>query len=161
MKRMFFSALLIVAFSNVSFTREFVAEGKTYSALGDFKIEIADNPVTINGEDFRTFVISYQNSPLEVKVAIRKDRNCKKYIVLSDKLSVQYVCNAHYFGVEMLDKSLKNEGYATSEAAMNWGEYFHQKVLTSGQGCELDNTLLIAAYFPKLINETSGQVAGR
>ena len=47
MKRMFFAALLIVAFSSASFSREFVAGRKTYSALGDYKIEIADNSVTL------------------------------------------------------------------------------------------------------------------
>ena len=45
MKKMFFTALLTVAFGSASFSREFVAEGKTYSALGDYRIEIADNPV--------------------------------------------------------------------------------------------------------------------
>ena len=84
MKRMFFAALLIVAFSTASFSREFVASGKTYSALGDYKIKIADNPVAINGNQLKAYVISYQNSPMEVKVVIRKDKECKNYIVLSD-----------------------------------------------------------------------------
>ena len=105
MKRMFFAALLIVAFSSASFSREFVAGGKTHSALGDYKIEIADNPVMINGEELKAYVISYQNSPMEVKVVIKKDKKCKNFIVLSDKLAVQYVCNGDYFGVQKLDKS--------------------------------------------------------
>jgi hypothetical protein len=161
MKRMFFAALLLVAFSNASFTKELVAEGRTFSALGDYKIEVADDPVTINGKEFKAFVISYQNTPLEVKVAVRNDQKGKKYIVLSDKLCVQYVCNETYFGVERLDKSFAKDGYTTSDAALNRNEYFHQKVLTSGQGCELDNTRLIAAYFPKLINSTGETVSAR
>jgi hypothetical protein len=152
MKRMFFAAILTLIFSTASYAKEVVAEGKTNSALGDYKIEIANDPVTINGEEFKAFVISYQNSPLEVKVAIRDEGKQKRYVVLSDKLSVQYICNAHYFGVERLDKSFEKMGYSTSDAALNRSEYFHQKVLTSGQGCELDNTSLIAAYFPRLIN---------
>ena len=159
MKKMLFIALLTVAFGSASYSREFVAEGKTYSALGDYKIEIADNPVVINGDEFKTFVISYQNTPLEVKVAVKKDRDGKKYIVLSEKLCVQYVCNAHYFGVERLDKSFEKEGYATSDLFLDKSEYFHQKVLTSGQGCELDNTRLIASYFPMLIKDNGNSVA--
>jgi hypothetical protein len=151
MKRMFFAALLIVAFSNASFSREFVAGGKTHSALGDYKIEIAENPVTINGEELKAFVISYQNSPLEVTVVVRKGKKCKNYIVLSDKLSVQYVCNANYFGVEKLDKALVADGYTTSDESLNRSEYFHQKVLAPGQRSEIENTQLIAAYFPMLI----------
>ena len=158
---MFFAALLLVAFSSASFSREFVAGGKTHSALGDYKIEIADNPVTINGEELKAFVISYQNSPLEVTVVIKKDRKCKNYIVLSDKLSVQYVCNENYFGVEKLDKSLEKDGYETFDAALNRSEYFHQKVIAPGKRGEIENTQLIAAYFPMLINSTGESLAAR
>jgi hypothetical protein len=153
MKRMFFAALLIVAFSSASFSREFVAGGKTHSTLGDYKIEIAENPVTINGEEFKAYVISYQNSPLEVKIVITKGKKCKNYLVLSDKLSVQYVCNENYFGVEMLDKSLAVDGYSTSTAALNRSEYYHQKVLAPGKRGEIENAQLIAAYFPMLLTE--------
>ena len=150
---MFFAAVLITGFCTASFSKEVVAEGKTHSALGDYRIETSNDPVTIQGEEFNVFVITYKNSPLEVKVAVRNEGKCKKYIVLSDKLSVQYVCNANYFGVERLDKSFEKDGYTTSDAALNRSEYFHQKVLTSGQGCELDNTMLIAAFFPRLLSE--------
>jgi hypothetical protein len=153
MKRMFFAALLIVAFSTASFSREFVASGKTYSALGDYKIKIADNPVAINGNQLKAYVISYQNSPMEVKVVIRKDKECKNYIVLSDKLSVEYVCNGDYFGVQKLEKSLEKDGYATSDEALNRSEYFHQKLLIQGRQDEIEATKLIAAYFPMLIKE--------
>ena len=151
MKRMFFAAILLTVISVASFSRELVAEGKTNSAMGDYKIEMADDPVVINGEKFKAYVISYQNSPLEVKVAVKKEKGCKKYLVLSEKLSVQYVCNANYFGVERLDKSFETAGFATTDATLNRSEYFHQKVITSGGNCELDNTMLIAAFFPKLI----------
>jgi hypothetical protein len=160
MKRILFAVILIV-FSAASFAKEVVAEGKTHSALGDYKIEVADQSMIINGEVFTPFVISYQNSPMEVKVAIKSDKDCKKYYVLSDYLLVQYVCNANYFGVEMLDKSFEKGGFSTSHANLNKSEYFHQKVLTSGQACELDNTMLIAAYFPRLINNMSEIVAAK
>jgi hypothetical protein len=161
MKRMFFAAILIVAFSTASFSREYVAGGKTHSAFGDYKIEIADKPVTINGEDLKAFVISYQNTPLEVTVVISKDRKCKKYIVLSDKLSVQYVCNENYFGVQKLDKSMEINGYTASDAALNRSEYFHQKVIAPGKRGEIENTQLIAAYFPMLIKSSEEVLAVR
>lgn len=158
---MILASILIVAFSSASFSREVVAEGKTHSILGDYKIEIANSPVTINGEEFKAFVISYQNSPMEVKVAVKNDGKEKKYFVLSEKLSVQYVCNENYFGVERLDKSFEKDGYSTSEAALNRPEYFHQKALTSGQGCEMDNTMLIAAYFPRLLAVNGNMVSAK
>ena len=154
MKRLFFLALLTVAFSSATYARELVAEGKTHSALGDYKIEKADNPVVINGEEFKAFVISYQNSPMEVTIVIKPGKNCKNYIVLSDKLTLQYVCNENYFGVEKLDKSLVIEGFNATEAGLNRSEYFHQKKLAPGKRGELENTQLIAAFFPMLIENS-------
>lgn len=154
MKKMLFTVLLLAAICSTTFSKEFVASGKTFSSLGDYKIELADNPVTLNGENLKTFIISYQNSPMEVKVVIRKDKKCKKYIVLSDKLSIQYVCNENYFGVEKLDKSFKKDGYSTIDAALNREEYFHQKVLAPGKRGEVENAQLIAAYFPMLLKDT-------
>jgi hypothetical protein len=153
MKRMFFAALLIVAFSSASFSREFVAEGKTYSAVGDYKIKLADNPVTINGVQLKAYVISYENSPLEVKVAIMKDKKCKNYIVLSDKLSIEYVCNGDYFGVQKLGKSFEKDGILTSDESLNRSEYFHQRLIAQGKQGEIEATQLIAAYFPMLIKD--------
>jgi hypothetical protein len=151
MKRVLIAGLLMLALSTASFSREFVAAGKTHSALGDYKIEMADKPVTINGEELKAFVISYQNSPLEVTVAIKKDKKCKNYIVLSDKLSVQYVCNGDYFGVQKLDKSMDLVGYSKSEEALDRSQYFHQKLIVPGMSSEIESTQLIAAYFPLLI----------
>jgi hypothetical protein len=151
MKRMIFLALLTIAFSSASFARDFVAEGKTYSALGDYRIEKADNPVMINGEEFKAYVISYENTPMEVTVVIRPGKKCKNYIVLSDKLAVQYVCNEYYFGVEKLDKSLAVQGFKPTEEGLNQSEYFHQKKLAEGKRGELESTQLIAAYFPLLL----------
>jgi hypothetical protein len=78
MKRIFFAAILTLIFSAAFFAREVVAEGKSNSTMGDHNIEIANNPVTINGEEFKAYVISYQNSYLEVKVAIRDEGNQKR-----------------------------------------------------------------------------------
>jgi hypothetical protein len=90
---------------------------------------------------------------MEVQVVVRKDKKCKNYIVLSDKLSVQYVCNGDYFGVQKLENSLKKDGYATSDEALNRSEYFHQKLIAQGKQDEIEATRLIAAYFPLLIKE--------
>ena len=161
MKRMLFAAILLVAFSTASFTREYVASGKTHTTLGDYKIEKAENPVILNGQELNALVISYQNSPLEVTLVIKKGDKCKNYIVLSDKLSVQYVCNENFFGVQKLDKSLEKDGYSTSDLALNRNEYFHQKVLAPGKRGEIENAQLIAAYFPMLINSSEITLAER
>lgn len=159
MKRMILATMLIAAFCTASFAKKLVAEGATFTTLGNYRIELAENLIIINGEECKTFMITYENSPIEVTVAISKDRKCKKYIVLSDKLSVQYVCNGSYFGVEKLDKVFEKDGYKTSDAAMNRSEYFHQKVLNPGGRGEIEATQLIAAFFPRLLNDTGEATA--
>jgi hypothetical protein len=161
MKRVISAAVLAVVFCSASFAGKVVAEGPTFTALGNYTIQTADNPVFVKGEDCKAFVISYENSPMEVTVAICKERNCKKYIVLSDKLSVQYVCNSNYFGVEKLDKALEKDGYKTSDSELNRSEYYHQKVLTPGKRSELEATQLIASYFPMLLNNPTTGIASR
>jgi hypothetical protein len=161
MKRLFFAAVLMIAFCTASFAGKVVAEGKTFTALGDYTIETADNPALVKGVECKTFVISYENTPMKVTVAICKDRKCKKYVVLSDKLSVQYVCNENYFGVEKLDKAFEKDGYKTSDTELNRSEYFHQKVISPGKRGELEATQLIAAYFPMLLNTTTEAIASR
>lgn len=150
MKKILIVAFLMAAINTASFSREFVAGGKTHTPLGDYRVEVADNPVIINNQELKTFIISYENSPMVVKVAIMKGKKCKDYIVISDKLCIKYVCTENYFGVEKLKGQV--EGLATSDTFLNRSEYFHQKVLTPGQQNEIENTMIIAAFFPRLIN---------
>jgi hypothetical protein len=159
MKRIILTAVIILAVSFASFARKFLAEGKTNSAFGNYKIEIDDKFITLDGKQHKPFVISYENSDKEVRVAIDMDRKGKKYYVLSENLSVQYVCNRKYFGVEKLNQELEKDGYKTSETALNKSEYFHQKVIKSGKGSALDNTKLIATFYPMLINNTENVLA--
>ncbi len=161
MKRILLGTLLIFAFSMAASARKFVAEGKTHTSLGNYKIEMADEPVTFMGKELNAFVISWDNSNVEVTVAFDKSRKGMKYYVLSENLSVQYVCNKSYFGVEKLDKALEKEGYKTSDASLNRQEYFHQKVITEGGKCDLENSRLIAAYYPMLLNNTENIIASR
>jgi hypothetical protein len=161
MKKMILMTVLIAMVSTVAFGKKVVAKGQTFSALGNYRIETVDNPVPMKGNDCQAYTISYENTPMEVTVIICKDKECKRYIVLSDKLSVQYVCNKVYFGVERLDRSFEKEGYKTSDENLNRVEYFHQKVLGPGQQPELESTKLIAAYFPFLLNTTTSMTATR
>jgi hypothetical protein len=151
MKRILTAGLLMLAISTASFARVFVATGKTHTSLGDYKVEVADKWMTINNKEYRTYVISYENTPMEVKVVVVPGKKCKDFVVISDKLNVKYVCNKDYFGVEKLTEPLN--GFTTSDETLNRTQYFHQRVLTSGGNTEEDNARMIAAFFPLLLNE--------
>lgn len=96
---------------------------------------------------------------MDVRIVICKDKKCKRYLVISDKLSVQYVCNPNYFGVERLDQKFAKEGITTNDENLNRMEYFHQKVLGPGQKTELEATTFIAAYFPLLLKPVESLTA--
>lgn len=152
MKRVLTSALLIVFVSCASFGlgKRLVAEGKSFTPLGSFKIETADEPVVINGVQLETYTISYENSDLTLTIAIENNKDCKRYITVSDKLSVQYVCYETHFGVEKLSNG--PSGFTTSDSEINRSAYFHQRVLTPGKNDQVTCMKLIGAYFPELIS---------
>lgn len=161
MKRVVFTSLLVIAIALSSYARTLVASGKTFLAVGDYKIEVADKPFVIDGRELKTFIISYANTPLEVTVAVDKGKKCSTFLVMSDKLSVQYVCNESYFGVEKIAKAYKDKGIFTSDNNLNRAEYFHQKVITNGENSVLENAKLIAAFYPALVKDINNTLAAR
>jgi hypothetical protein len=161
MKRVLLTAVCIAAFCSASLAGKVIAEGKTYSALGDYKIETLDQPVVLNGKELDAFTISYANTNMKVTVAVEKTRKCKNYYVLCDNLSIQYVCNSKYFGVQRLSTELEKDGITTSNDALNAEQYYHQRVLTTGGNTNLDNTKMIAAYYPFLLKDQEGAIAAK
>jgi len=159
MKRIILIAGLIFALCLSSYARKFVSGGTTHTPLGKYKIEVDDNYIKVNGLQHKPYVISFENTGMEVRVAVTMEKGCRKYYVLSDNLSLQYVSNRHYFGVELLDKELEKDGFRTSDQALNRAEYFHQKALTTGERWRRDKTALIAAFYPKLLNNTENILA--
>ncbi len=151
MKRVTFILTLILAVSLTSFANKKVATGKTYSPLGNYKVERIDFSTDLLGEESATYLITYENSPLEVTVVVDKEKNCKTYLVISEDLTVQYVCNENYFGVEKVSKKYAKEGLLTNDLNLDRKEYFGQKVLSRGTMSEVESASMIACFFPKLL----------
>ena len=159
MKRMIAAALLIIIVSAASFGRKLIAEGKSFTKMGNFKIETADQPLVVNGVSLDTYIISYENSGMSVTVAIDTDIKCRRYLTMTDKLSVQYVCTGKHFGVERLDQKYASAGLSTSDVSINRSAYFHQKILTQGQNDPIHCMRLIGSYFPELLNEVDYHIS--
>jgi hypothetical protein len=131
-----------------------VAEGKTYCCLGNYVVDNAIDPIYVDGKALKTFIVSYENSDLTVRIGIdNSDRKCTRFIVLSDELEIQYKCNGTYFGVERLDREYLNDGMSTSDLSLDRSEYFHQKVITPLRQSDIDYVKLISVYFPKLVKD--------
>lgn len=161
MKRIILISGLIAAVCLSSYGRKFVSSGDSHSPLGKYRIEVDDNYMMINGFQHKPYVISFENTDMEIRVAVTMEKGCRKYYVLSDNLSLQYVSNRHYFGVQLLDKDLEKDGFRTSTASLNRSEYFHQKAITGGEKWRRDKTPLIAVFYPQLISNTDEILAKR
>jgi hypothetical protein len=160
MKKSLTTAVLLIILGTAAFAKGAVAVGKTHSAFGDYRIEKADNRVIIDGKDCKTYKISYENTPLEVTVVVKREKGSRKYAVLSDKLSVQYKWDENFFGVGLLDNSLSNLG-KTNDENLNREQYFRQKVLCPGLLPDRESTRMIAAFFPLLVNPDAALYAGK
>ena len=152
MKRIMFCMLLFAGLSALSFGKV-IARGESNTAFGTYTIELSDQPVTLAGEEMKCYLISYEKSPLQVKVLVDKEKNCQNYVVLSDELSVMYTCDGQFFGVKKLDGKYSKNGLSTCDEKLDRSDYFHQKVIARGQTQDFDATVLIASYFPELIKD--------
>lgn len=150
MKRIYFALLLFACMAVASYGKVIV-KGNSNTPFGRYTIEVCDQPMMLAGEALECYLISYDSSPLTIKVFVDKDKRCKNYVVVSDELSVMYTCNGKYFGVNKVAKQYGSTGLSTDEDRLDRLDYFHQKVLAQGKTDDFDATRLIAAYFPDLI----------
>ncbi len=128
-----------------------VAKGSSNSAFGNYKIELLEDHMMLQGKELDKYLISYEKSDMKVVVVLDKQKKCKKYYVLTDQAPIQYECNGVYFGIKKLDGALLSSGYATSMEKLNKQVYYHQRVLASGTTEILAHLELIAAYYPELV----------
>jgi uncharacterized CHY-type Zn-finger protein len=153
MKKIVFTTVMILVVCLGTFAKRIVAEGDSNSAFGTFIIESMDDRLFLKDKDLEKYQITYQNSDLKVIVAIDKQKKCKKYYVLTDKLPIQYECNGTYFGIKRLDKNMESSGFSTSMNNLNKEEFYHQRVLTSDLKGTIDHLNLIASYYPALLQD--------
>jgi len=150
MKRMFLVLLLFAAVTALSFGKV-VVRGNSNTSFGMYTIELCDQPQMLAGEELRCYLISYSDSPVQVKVFVDKTWQCKNYIVVSDELSVMYTCNGKYFGVNKVGKKYRELGISTDNSQLDREDYFRQKVIIQGDTGENEAAMLIASYYPELI----------
>ena len=151
MKNVFSLSTVFVAAFAVAIAGQVVIKGKTNTPLGVYTVEKSPDPVMIGDQELETYIISYENSEKQVKVAIDKEKKCKKYLVCCEDMSIQYICNNEYFGIEKLDRKYTKEGYQTDIHRINQGAFYHQRIITREDKTDRNCLGLIAVYYPQLI----------
>ncbi len=133
--------------------KSFFLKGETFCALGEYNIVEAPVSFVLNGDELDTYIISYENSSKTVKVAVKKEDDCCRYIVLSDDLSVQYICKKDYFGVSLHKDDFIKLGLESNRDMIDLNGYHHQRIITPNS-IKLKNCLsLIASYYPMIVKD--------
>ena len=140
---------------------KFISSGDSFTKLGKYKIEIAESPFILNGNELKTYLITYENSGFTLLVTADKSGDEIKFLTISDALSVQYVSHMTYFGVEKIDPKYVASALKTSDTALNRYEYFRQKAIVSWEVTELGKINLIAAYYPALLNNIDNLLSAK
>jgi len=155
MKRLF-TILAFVSFLGFSgFAKAPVAQGNTHCCLGNYVVDKAIEQVYVDGKALRTFIVTYENSDLTVRIGVdRSNKKSTKYVVISDDLEIMYQCTDNrYFGVKRLTRDYLDDGFSTSDLSLDRQQYYHQKVITQLPKSEIDHVRLISVFFPKLVKD--------
>ena len=147
MKRIFLLLVFCVGMTAMSHGKV-IARGESNTPLGSYTIELCDQTMAFAGEEMKCYLISYSESPVQLKVYVDKERRCRNYIVLSDDLSIMYSCDGNIFGVNKVDKKFRNAGIATDDSKLDRVDYFHQKVIARGETSDFEATPLNCAISP-------------
>lgn len=131
-----------------------VAEGNTNHELGAYVIEKSVAPLIVDARILPTYEVKYENSDMAIKIAVDdSDKKCRKLIVVSDNLCMQYNCDGKLFGVTLLEERYAKNGISNSRQYLDTAEYFRQKVISQTAKDEVKQIKLISVYFPKLIKD--------
>jgi len=153
MKRIIFSAVLLLTVYFTSTGKPVVTHGQSNTPFGDYKITQLDDHLVLNGKEFTKYLVSYNQPDRKAIVAVDLQQKSKKYYVLSGDLAIQYECNGSVFGITKLDKEFFSKGFSTNLDNLNKLEFYHQRILTSETVNTIDHLNMIASYYPGLLNE--------
>jgi len=90
-----------------------------------------------------TYIISYQNSPMEVTVVVKKSENAR--IISFSPTSCQYnmfATKSYFWESRNLTKHLRKR-LLIQVMKMNRSEYFHQKLIAPGKRTEVEAASLM------------------
>jgi hypothetical protein len=108
----------------------------------------------IEGEALRSYEIVYENSTDTLIVAVDDSRKkVTRYLVISDELVVEYICNKKAFGVQIIDDEFEKEGFYTAREMIDPVEYYRQRFLCAKPVNETECLCLISVHFPKLLRD--------
>ena len=127
--------------------------GNSLTDFGKYTVMKSDNPLVINGEEVRTYDLTYENTNHPIRIGVVCEKKCTNFIVKSDAFEVEYVCNNGVFGVKKIEQRFQELPKEANDAKLNKASYYAQRVICQNPKTEDELLGLIACYFPNLVNE--------
>jgi hypothetical protein len=127
--------------------------GKSLSEFGKYSVELTNTPMKVNGEELRTYELTYENADRSVQIGVLPQENCTNFIVKTNLFEIEYVCNKGVFGVKKINRNYASIAKDMNEAVLNKAGYFSQRVISQNPKTEDELLGLIACYFPNLIKD--------
>lgn len=78
------------------------AQGTTESPAGDYVVSATDEVYHFQGKEYEVFKVTYQDSYMDMKIAVNTEDECKSYIAYTDNYTVFYTCDEEGFGVRKI-----------------------------------------------------------
>lgn len=124
--------------------------GNSQTLLGNYQITELE-PETIKKETLRKFQLTYENGNAPITIYLNERAKCNDYIVRSNVMEVQYVCNKQGFGATTVNSKFSLYPEQTNNMFLSTEALGYQSRITGGE-ISVEKALgLIACYYPSLL----------
>ncbi len=130
-----------------------VVSGNSMTELGTYSVVKAEVPMVVNEQALETYDLVYENASKPVKIGVINEKKCTTFLVRTDEVEVQYVCEKDVFGVRKIDKKYRELEEKSSDSKMDRINYLSQRVITQKPKNQNELLGLIACYFPVLVEK--------
>jgi hypothetical protein len=77
-------------------------EGTTISPAGDYVVKATDDAYYFQGKAYEVYDVLYEDSFMDMKIAVNHESDCQSFIAYSDNFMVFYKCDEGGFGVRRI-----------------------------------------------------------
>ncbi|MFC0876387.1 hypothetical protein ACE01N_07315 [Saccharicrinis sp. FJH2] len=130
-------------------TEKKMMKGQTFTSMGDYEVY---KDLDKSNDDFKIFVIKYENTDETFVVRVCEGDNCHNYVVYGNKLELQYKAKKNnVFGLTKMDKEFRKLDKDVTAKRIDREQMFRQKVISTTPKSEKQYLGLIACYLPQLV----------
>ncbi|HPR30823.1 MAG TPA: hypothetical protein PLK12_01955 [Prolixibacteraceae bacterium] len=130
-----------------------VLSGESSTRFGNYQLTPAPNCTVINDVAYKTWNLSYSNSPEQFQVLVSSgiDGQCCM-IIRNDHFEIQYAHKDGGFGAAMVETPFRQIRKKELMKQLNYENFLSQQLLTRGPKTQEEYLGLAACFLPLLMN---------